>query len=45
MLMDNLYRDLAPITDAAWAQIETEAHRRSPRGGRQRAGRPGESGS
>ncbi|WP_158169969.1 family 1 encapsulin nanocompartment shell protein [Mycolicibacterium smegmatis] len=25
--MDNLYRDLAPITDAAWTQIETEASR------------------
>ncbi len=25
--MDNLYRELAPISDAAWAQIEDEARR------------------
>src|ERR1700722_8307352 len=25
--MNNLYRDLAPITEAAWAEIETEATR------------------
>jgi uncharacterized linocin/CFP29 family protein len=25
--MDNLYRDLAPITDVAWAAIELEATR------------------
>lgn len=25
--MNNLYRDLAPITEAAWAEIETEAAR------------------
>jgi uncharacterized linocin/CFP29 family protein len=25
--MNNLYRDLAPVTDAAWAQIEDEARR------------------
>jgi uncharacterized linocin/CFP29 family protein len=25
--MDNLYRDLAPVTEAAWAEIETEAAR------------------
>ena len=25
--MDNLYRSLAPISDAAWAQIEEEAQR------------------
>ena len=23
--MDHLYRDLAPVTDSAWAQIESEA--------------------
>ncbi len=27
ILMDNLYRNLAPITDAAWEQIDTEASR------------------
>jgi uncharacterized linocin/CFP29 family protein len=25
--MNNLYRELAPITDAAWADIEAEARR------------------
>jgi uncharacterized linocin/CFP29 family protein len=25
--MNNLYRDLAPITEAAWAEIELEATR------------------
>ena len=25
--MNNLYRELAPISDAAWADIETEARR------------------
>jgi uncharacterized linocin/CFP29 family protein len=25
--MNNLYRELAPITDEAWAEIETEATR------------------
>ena len=25
--MDNLHRELAPISDAAWAQIEDEARR------------------
>lgn len=25
--MNNLYRNLAPITDAAWTEIETEAAR------------------
>ena len=25
--MNNLYRDLAPITEAAWDEIETEATR------------------
>ena len=25
--MNNLYRELAPITDVAWAEIETEATR------------------
>ena len=23
--MNNLYRDLAPVTEAAWAEIESEA--------------------
>ena len=27
--MNNLYRDLAPITEAAWAEIELEATRLS----------------
>ena len=25
--MNNLYRELAPVTDAAWASIEAEARR------------------
>ncbi|MGO2423924.1 MAG: encapsulin, partial [Brevibacterium aurantiacum] len=25
--MNNLYRDLAPVTDSAWAEIEEEARR------------------
>jgi uncharacterized linocin/CFP29 family protein len=25
--MNNLYRDLAPVTEAAWAEIELEASR------------------
>lgn len=25
--MNNLYRDLAPVTEAAWAEIELEAAR------------------
>ena len=46
--MNNLYRDLAPITEVAWAEIELEAtphvqaaHRRPPRRRRQRARRSG----
>lgn len=27
--MNNLYRDLAPVTSEAWAQIEEEADRKS----------------
>src|ERR1700739_3808008 len=29
--MNNLYRDLAPVTEAAWAEIELEATRRFKR--------------
>ena len=49
--MNNLYRDLAPITDEAWGEIEDggdpnlqAAHRRTPGRRRQRAGRPGDGG-
>ena len=44
--MNNLHRELAPISDAAWADIEEEARRTfeqhvagPPGGGRERAGR------
>ena len=31
--MNNLYRELAPVTDAAWASIEEEARRTFERPG------------